>query len=106
VLLTGELNQESEDELMATGQTGLVGWIKSRAGIAFIGFVAIAVFFLWEEHKAHLLGAWPYVLLLLCPLSHLFHGGDPFCNMEVEESTAAGRFDYGGKTYFFAAFIV
>ena len=42
-------------------------------------FLAIAAFFLWEEHLAHLLGALPYVLLLLCPVIHLFmhrgHGG-------------------------------
>jgi len=42
-------------------------------------FLAIAVFFLWEEHRAHLLGALPYALLLLCPVIHLFmhrgHGG-------------------------------
>ncbi len=51
------------------------GWLRSRSGIVLIGFLAIAAFFLWEEHKAHLLGALPYVLLLLCPLMHLFHGG-------------------------------
>ena len=39
------------------------------------------VFFLWEEHRAHLLGALPYLLLLACPLVHLMmhgrhrHGG-------------------------------
>lgn len=45
-------------------------------------FLAIAVFFLWQEHRAHLFGALPYVLLLLCPIIHLFmhrghdhHGG-------------------------------
>ena len=42
-------------------------------------FLAVAAFFLWEEHRAHLLGALPYVLLLLCPIVHLFmhrgHGG-------------------------------
>jgi hypothetical protein len=39
-------------------------------------FGAIAVFFLWEEHRAHFLGALPYVLLLACPFMHLFmhHG--------------------------------
>ena len=39
-------------------------------------FSAIAVFFLWEEHQAHFLGALPYVLLLACPFMHLFmhHG--------------------------------
>jgi hypothetical protein len=51
------------------------GWLRSRSALVFLGFAAIAVFFLWEEHKAHLLGALPYVLLLLCPLLHMFHGG-------------------------------
>jgi len=55
--------------------SGLTRWLRSRSGIVFLGFIAIAAFFLWEEHKAHLLGALPYVLLLLCPLLHLFHGG-------------------------------
>ncbi|NIM65857.1 MAG: DUF2933 domain-containing protein [Candidatus Latescibacteria bacterium] len=48
----------------------LPGW----AGL--IAFLGIAVFFLWEEHKVHILSALPWVLLALCPLLHLFmHGG-------------------------------
>ena len=47
--------------------------------LGFCLFLAIALFFLWEEHRAHILGALPYVLLLLCPVIHLFmhrgHGG-------------------------------
>lgn len=35
-------------------------------------FLGIALFFLWEEHQAHILGAAPYILLLLCPIIHLF----------------------------------
>lgn len=35
-------------------------------------FLAIAAFFLWEEHRAHILGFLPYGLLLLCPIIHLF----------------------------------
>ena len=50
-------------------------WWRSRTGLAFIGFAAIAGFFLWTEHRAHLLGALPYLIFLLCPLMHLFHGG-------------------------------
>lgn len=50
-------------------------WWRSRSGLVFLGFAAIAGFFLWEEHKAHILGVLPYALLLLCPLMHLFHGG-------------------------------
>ena len=51
------------------------GWLRSRSGLVFLGFVTIAAFFLWTEHRAHLLGILPYVLLLLCPLLHLLHGG-------------------------------
>jgi hypothetical protein len=51
----------------------------SRAKWVFIGFAAIAAYFLIAEHKAHLseyLKYWPYLLLLACPLMHLFmHGG-------------------------------
>lgn len=42
-------------------------------------FLAIAAFFLWTEHRAHLLGILPYLILLACPLIHMFmhrgHGG-------------------------------
>jgi hypothetical protein len=40
-----------------------------RAGLVVFG--AIAFFFLWEEHRAHLLGALPWLLLLACPAMHL-----------------------------------
>jgi hypothetical protein len=39
----------------------------------------IVVFYLLREHWSHVIGTWPYLLLLLCPLMHLFmhrgHGG-------------------------------
>ena len=41
----------------------------------FWGFVAIAAFFLITEHRAHLYGWWPFLLLAACPLLHLFHHG-------------------------------
>ncbi|OIQ98652.1 hypothetical protein GALL_193100 [mine drainage metagenome] len=45
----------------------------------FIAFLAIAAFYLFTEHRAHLLGALPFLLLLACPLMHVFmhhgHGG-------------------------------
>lgn len=48
----------------------------SRTGLVLLGFLSIAGFFLFTEHRAHLLGALPYLLLLACPLMHLFgHGG-------------------------------
>ncbi len=34
--------------------------------------VGVAAFYLLTEHLQHTLGALPYLLLLLCPLMHLF----------------------------------
>lgn len=36
--------------------------------------VLIGGFYLVREHWSHLSGAWIYLLLLACPLLHLFHG--------------------------------
>lgn len=46
-----------------------------RSKWVLIGFLAVAAFFLWTEHRAHVLGALPYLLVLACPLMHLFHHG-------------------------------
>ena len=52
---------------------------KSKFNWILIGFLAIAAFFLFSEHRAHALGALPYLFLLACPLMHIFmhrgHGG-------------------------------
>jgi asparagine N-glycosylation enzyme membrane subunit Stt3 len=42
--------------------------------IALASFAIIAVFYLLREHWGHALGVLPYLLLLACPLLHLFHG--------------------------------
>ena len=47
----------------------------SKNRLVLIGFLAIAAYFLWSEHRAHVVQFLPYGLLLLCPLLHLFHGG-------------------------------
>lgn len=48
-----------------------------RACIAL--FLAVVAFFLLSEHTAHVFGVLPYLLILACPLMHLFmhhgHGG-------------------------------
>jgi len=50
--------------------------MAGRSKIAWIVFAAIAAFYLLSEHRAHLLGALPFLLLLVCPVMHLFmHGG-------------------------------
>ena len=52
------------------------GFFGSRYGWGLLGFVAVAGFYLLTEHRAHTLGFLPVLLLLACPLLHLFmHGG-------------------------------
>jgi len=50
--------------------------ISSKTNLAIVVFMAAAGYFLFTEHKAHLFGAAPYLLLLACVGMHLFmHGG-------------------------------
>ena len=42
--------------------------------IVLFGFLVVIGFFLITEHGAHLLGILPWLLLLACPLMHIFHG--------------------------------
>ncbi|TIS55512.1 MAG: DUF2933 domain-containing protein [Mesorhizobium sp.] len=52
------------------------GFWTSKTGVVTIAFLLIAAFFLLSEHWAHTLGALPFLLLLACPLLHMFmHGG-------------------------------
>ena len=51
-------------------------FLTTRASMALCVFLAIAAFFLWFEHRAHVLGVLPWLLVAACPLLHLFmHGG-------------------------------
>jgi hypothetical protein len=44
--------------------------------VVLLVFLAIAGFYLMTEHTAHVFGALPYLLILACPLMHIFmHGG-------------------------------
>ena len=53
--------------------------LAAKGRTALIGFSIIAALFLIYEHTMHVLGILPYLLLLACPLMHLFmhhgHGG-------------------------------
>lgn len=52
---------------------------RSPSRLVLVGFLLIAGFYLLTEHTAHVFGALPWLLLLACPLMHLFmhhgHGG-------------------------------
>ena len=50
-----------------------------KTEMVLLAFIAIAGFFLLTEHRAHLFGVLPFLLLAACPLLHFFmhrgHGG-------------------------------
>lgn len=54
---------------------------RSPAGVALLAAGLVGGFYLFTEHQAHLFGALPYLILLACPLMHVFmhkghgHGG-------------------------------
>ncbi|MGD9967587.1 MAG: DUF2933 domain-containing protein [Hyphomonadaceae bacterium] len=44
--------------------------------ILMIALVAVGAYYIIAEHGAHVLAAWPLLILLACPLMHVFmHGG-------------------------------
>ena len=55
------------------------GFWRSRYAIGLLVMGAVAAYFLLSEHRAHFFGALPFLLLLACPLMHVFmhhgHGG-------------------------------
>ena len=58
------------------GRGDLIDWLFSRTGIATAGAVAVLGLLIYTGHSAHLLGALPWLLILACPLMHVFmHGG-------------------------------
>jgi hypothetical protein len=57
----------------------------SRYAIGLIVFGAVTGYFLLTEHLAHTVGALPFLLLLACPLMHIFmHHGH--CNHDDQDS--------------------
>ena len=47
---------------------------RTATVLALATAAVIAGFYLLREHWGHVLGYWPYLLLLACPLMHLMHG--------------------------------
>jgi len=58
-----------------TGDLHMPLW-RTKSGIVLIGFLLGVTFYLLTEHTTHVFGVLPYLLILACPLMHLFmhHG--------------------------------
>ena len=85
-------------------QTQIGNWLRRRSNWVLLAFLAIAAFLLVTEHTAHLFGILPYVLLLLCPLLHLFlhgrhdgHGGHGGHEGHAENAESQGQGPQGGE---------
>ena len=51
-------------------------WLFSKGTVVACAVVAVIGLLMLTGHRAHVLGALPYLLLLACPLMHIFmHGG-------------------------------
>ena len=66
---------------------------RSKAAVALMMLLVIGVFYLLREHYNHasqVLPYLPYLILLLCPLMHLFghkHGGHAMHRDTTDDST-------------------
>ena len=50
-------------------------WLRKHP-VPLLVFAVVAAYFLWTEHRAHVIEALPLLLLLCCVVMHLFmHGG-------------------------------
>ena len=65
----------------------------------FLGFVLIAAYFLITEHRAHVFQYLPFLLVLACPLMHLFHGHGSHGGHEREETTSGSKNAGGEKKH-------
>jgi len=70
-------------------------WWRGRGSWVLLGFLAVAGYFLVTEHTAHVLSALPWLLLLACPLMHLFmhhgHGGHQHGKAPDDRPESGGR---------------
>lgn len=71
----------------------------SRWKLVLVGFALVGAFFLLTEHRAHVFGYLPYLLLLACPLMHLFghgrHGGHGRRHRQGRQEGGDGAHDAG-----------
>jgi len=53
-------------------------WLTPK-GLAALGLIGAVTYFLLMEHRQHLFAALPFLIILACPLMHIFmhgnHGG-------------------------------
>lgn len=76
-------------------------FLFSRSGLVLMGFLAVAGYFLWIEHQAHVIAALPWLLVGGCLVMHLFmhrgHGGHGHHSGEAETESAEDKAEDVGR---------
>lgn len=69
----------NHDHTSPLGHAKAPSFWSSRYALGLLVLGSIATYLLLSEHRAHFTGALPFLLLLACPLMHVFmhngHGG-------------------------------
>ncbi|NNF79043.1 MAG: DUF2933 domain-containing protein [Rhizobiales bacterium] len=69
----------------------MIKFVLSKNGIVLVGFLGVVGYFLWAEHRAHLISILPWLLLAACPLLHVFmHGGHGSHGAQPDEGSSRG----------------
>lgn len=75
-------------------------WLTPK-GLAALGLIGAASYFLLVEHQQHVWQFLPYLILLACPLMHLFmhggHGGHGHHHDASERDAYRRGFDAGRR---------
>ena len=70
---------------------GRAFWM-TPSGLAALGLIGAVTYFLLVEHRQHLFAALPFLILLACPLMHIFmHGNHGGHGHEVDRDSEAYR---------------
>lgn len=74
------------------------GYWRSRYALGFVVIGAVAAYFLLTEHLAHVFFALPFLLLLACPLMHIFmHHGHGGHKHKESQNTTSEKSDKNGQ---------
>ena len=73
------MTNEYQNAHLQEHQTNNKQRMLSKSKLVLIGFMIVAGYFLFTEHRAHLGGVLyylPFLFLLACPLMHIFMHGE------------------------------
>lgn len=62
------MDHDHMHETKGTSPSPSIKWVVGTI------FVVLGGYYLWMQHRAHVLQYWPVAIFLLCPFMHFFHG--------------------------------